>query len=90
VDDDEDGSIDYPADKSCVDRTSQEAPCDNGLDDDHDGLIDLDDPGCLSASDPSEREPGGPACDNGVDDDQDGALDFPGDVGCTDVADTLE
>jgi len=90
IDDDEDGTADFPADKSCTDRGAEEAPCANGLDDDFDGLVDLDDPGCISESDPSERQPNGPACDNGVDDDADGVADFPGDVGCTDALDTTE
>lgn len=41
--------------------------CDNGLDDDGDGLVDLEDPDCQEAS-PE-------ICNNGIDDDGDGAID---------------
>ncbi len=56
--------------------------CDDGIDNDKDGLVDDDDPGCTSPQDMSEREPGSTLCDNGMDDDGDGAADFPDDVGC--------
>jgi hypothetical protein len=49
--------------------------CSNGIDDDGDGLEDLADPGCASASDLDERSPTLP-CDNGADDDGDGRKDF--------------
>jgi hypothetical protein len=49
-------------------------PCRNGLDDDGDNLIDLDDPGCVNPQDLSEFEPGG--CNNAVDDDGDGFTDL--------------
>jgi len=74
--------------------------CANGIDDDGDGRVDLADPGCTSASDPSER--GTAACDNGVDDDGDGGIDFypdldgdglvdaPGDLGCASYTSTNE
>ena len=51
------------------------APCENGLDDDGDGLVDYPaDPACKSASWASEDA----ACQNGVDDDRDGYIDFDG------------
>ena len=43
--------------------------CDNGIDDDDDGLIDEDDPDCAVIV---EEE----ICDNGIDDDGDGLVDF--------------
>ena len=55
--------------------------CSNARDDDGDGLFDLEDIGCASLADDSERGPGNP-CDDGADDDGDGAADFPDDVGC--------
>jgi subtilisin family serine protease len=55
--------------------------CSNDLDDDGDGLIDLEDPGCDHSDDLSERAPD-LACDDGVDNDGDGLLDFPEDPGC--------
>lgn len=56
--------------------------CNDGLDEDGDGLIDYPaDPGCASALDTSERSIG-LVCDNGLDDDGDGEIDFPRDPGC--------
>lgn len=46
--------------------------CDNGVDDDGDGLVDCDDPDC--DSDPNCGTPA-EICDNGVDDDGDGLVD---------------
>ncbi len=64
--------------------------CDDGLDEDGDGLVDFpEDPGCTSASDASERSASW-VCDNGLDDDGDGLTDFPGDSGCADVYDPSE
>lgn len=58
--------------------------CDDGLDNDGDGLTDTSDPGCASSADPSERMVF--TCDNGLDDDGDGKRDFridgTGDIGC--------
>jgi len=66
--------------------------CNNGVDDDLDGLFDGSDPGCSSTSDASEKgllvE-----CDNGLDDDADGFIDFRtefGDSGCSSASDTTE
>jgi len=59
--------------------------CQNGIDDDGDGLTDAPaDTGCASAADPSER--GTTFCDNGFDDDGDGYFDFPEDPGCRNAA----
>ncbi|NNL64750.1 MAG: hypothetical protein HKP30_00775 [Myxococcales bacterium] len=54
-----------------------DSACSNGLDDDGDGLVDFAglDPGCASASDPSETEATLP-CDDGLDNDGDGRTDF--------------
>ena len=57
--------------------------CSNGLDDDGDGLVDLQDGGCQTGSDASEREAGRP-CDDGIDNDGDGLVDAPADPGCKD------
>ena len=57
--------------------------CGNGRDDDMDGLVDLDDPGCAAGDGADEADPAAPpACANGVDDDRDGRTDWPGDPGC--------
>jgi hypothetical protein len=63
--------------------------CSNGLDDDGDGLIDLEDPGCGDADDPSEKAPD-LTCDDGEDNDGDGLVDFPEDPGCSHAASPLE
>ncbi|MBW2402108.1 MAG: cytochrome c biogenesis protein CcsA, partial [Deltaproteobacteria bacterium] len=47
-------------------------PCANGIDDDRDGLIDRDDPGCRNWQ-PSSLE--NPQCDDGIDNDGDGFID---------------
>jgi len=46
--------------------------CDNGIDDDGDGLVDMDDPGCLFPQAPIEN----PQCDDGKDNDGDGLVDW--------------
>jgi cysteine-rich repeat protein len=59
--------------------------CRDGVDNDGDGGIDLEDFGCDSPDDLSERtEPGVIACDDGVDNEAipDGLIDFPDDPGC--------
>ncbi len=64
------------------------AQCDNGWDDDGDGLLDGADPGCVDAADPDEL--GTLACDNGVDDDGDTFVDYPDDLQCTSPSDPTE
>ncbi|MFA9566512.1 MAG: hypothetical protein ACERLM_17755, partial [Acidimicrobiales bacterium] len=49
--------------------------CSNGIDDDGDGLVDLDDPGCVDEADLDERDPL-LRCDDGADNDGDGRIDF--------------
>jgi hypothetical protein len=50
------------------------ADCEDGFDNDGDGLADAADPGCADASDLSERTPL-VQCDDGVDNDGDGLAD---------------
>ncbi len=52
--------------------------CENGTDDDGDGLVDLADPGCNLLQLASES----PQCSDAIDDDGDGAIDFPADALC--------
>src|SRR3989344_3088456 len=62
TDNDSDGKIDYPSDPGCADASDNDetdppppppdpeddlTECSNEIDDDDDGLIDLDDPGCV-------------------------------------------
>jgi hypothetical protein len=64
--------------------------CDDGLDNDGDGLVDYpDDPGCASVNDESETDPLR-LCDDGVDNDGDGKVDFPADPGCLSLDDLTE
>jgi hypothetical protein len=69
--------------------------CLNGIDDDHDGLVDYpEDTGCDGYGDPSERTPE-IECDDGIDNDGDGRIDFGAfhalnDSGCTGASDRLE
>jgi hypothetical protein len=64
--------------------------CDDGLDNDGDGLIDFPaDPGCASANDQSETDPLR-VCDDGIDEDGDGKVDFPADPGCLSLDDLSE
>jgi len=65
--------------------TNPPAPkqCDDGLDNDGDGLIDYPaDPGCSSTSDDDETDPLPTECNDGVDNDGDGLIDFGVDPGC--------
>ncbi len=66
--------------------------CNNGIDDDGDGLVDAADPGCASVSDDDEHGTG--MCDDGLDNDHDGLIDFKvgpgGDPGCTSPSDPAE
>ncbi|MCK6574718.1 CotH kinase family protein, partial [Myxococcota bacterium] len=58
--------------------------CNDGLDNDFDGITDLLDPGCTFELDDDEtHDPDAlPACANGLDDDGDGASDYPADGEC--------
>ena len=55
--------------------------CSDGVDDDGDGLVDLEDPGCYGPDDPFETNALVP-CDDGFDNDADGLVDWPSDPGC--------
>ncbi len=57
--------------------------CRDEVDNDQDGFIDGDDPGCADLDDEDERDPEVAAvCFNGEDDDGDGWADYPLDPGC--------
>ena len=61
--------------------------CSDNIDNDDDGLIDLDDPGCENALDNDERQR---LCADGIDNDADGLTDFPADPGCGSANDNDE
>ena len=68
----------------------EQPECDDGLDDDGDGLTDYpDDPGCDGVLDDDERG-ATYECDNGIDDDGDGLTDFPDDDGCLHATNPIE
>ena len=70
--------------------------CNNGMDDDGDGLNDYpDDPGCGGPTDTTEADdcpsgPNCPQCANDTDDDGDGDIDYPADVDCLAASDDDE
>ncbi len=66
----------------------QQPACKDGKDNDGDGKIDMDDPGCESPEDTDEYNP--PQCNDGIDNDDDGLTDFPADPGCGSVYDDSE
>ena len=65
--------------------------CGDGEDNDGDGLIDDDDPGCDDRTDDDEsNDPMRPECTDGVDNDADGFVDYPADPGCASEEDADE
>jgi len=50
--------------------------CSDGIDNDGDSLIDMDDPGCDSAGDLDETDPAPPQCSDDIDNDGDGFTDM--------------
>ncbi len=71
--------------------TAMEAACGDGIDNDGDGLIDMEDPGCDHQNDTSEIDPSPeqPQCDDGQDNDGDGLVDLD-DPGCASSEDDDE
>ena len=65
--------------------------CNDGVDNDLDGAVDLADPGCSRSLDNDETDPAAVGlCGDGVDNDGDGQVDWPDDEGCAAVGDTCE
>lgn len=71
-----------------MNRSPCASDCQDGIDNDGDGLVDrAADPGCASADDLSEQV----ECEDGFDNDGDGAADFAGgDAGCASTGASLE
>lgn len=66
----------------CQNPPGSPPQCSDGIDNDGDGLIDEDDPGCISDSDNNEfNESSEPQCSDGIDNDGDGLVDAA-DPGC--------
>jgi len=80
----------FPVSGSC--GTPPVAQCNDGIDNDGDGLTDFPaDPGCTDANDNDETDASPAAqCSDGIDNDGDGLTDFPADPGCTDANDNNE
>lgn len=65
--------------------------CNDLIDNDNDGLIDLADLGCERGRDESERDAGDlPQCSDGLDNDENGLIDWPQDEGCLGAGDLTE
>ena len=65
--------------------------CNDEIDNDQDGLIDLADPGCERGRDENERDPAAPPqCADGIDNDRNGQIDWPNDDGCVAAGDPEE
>ncbi|MCI0632982.1 MAG: multicopper oxidase domain-containing protein, partial [Actinobacteria bacterium] len=78
------------ADDGCSSTCQIEDECQDGIDNDGDGLVDSPaDPGCATSADFLETSPA-LACDDGEDNDGDGFTDVPDDPGCRDPLWTLE
>jgi hypothetical protein len=85
-----------PIDAAPPDMGGLGTQCDDGVDNDGDGLIDYPaDPGCAvpNADDETDDCPSGPGCPqcaNDIDDDGNGSTDYPDDPGCMSASDTTE
>ncbi len=67
------------------------AACNDLIDNDNDGLVAREDPGCEAGRDDNERDPAGlPQCADGVDNDGNGVADWPNDEGCAAAGDPEE
>jgi uncharacterized protein YkwD len=74
-----DSAAPFGEEEHCSDAPLAAAHCDDGVDNDGDGLVDfMGDWGCSSAEDVSEL----PACADGLDNDGDGLVDYPDDPQC--------
>ncbi len=63
--------------------------CQDGLDNDSDGLVDLADPGCSNSQDNTE-DTATSQCQDGIDNDGDGFTDYPADFSCSTRTDNDE
>jgi len=95
IDNDGDGSVDFPADTGCTNACDSLETfldqCKDGIDNDGDGLSDYPaDCGCESESDTSEAPNAVTQCNDGIDNDGDGVIDWPNDCACISPCDSLE
>ena len=88
--DDTDAGDDTDAVEIAPDGDVPQTACSNGLDDDGDGRVDDDDPGCTGPDDDDEfNAPPRPECDDALDNDEDGQIDLS-DSDCGSAADPTE
>jgi hypothetical protein len=77
-----------------VGNTQQSYQCSDGIDNDGDNYVDMQDPACSGPTDNTESPYNQPPqvyqCSDGVDNDGDGLIDYPSDPGCTSTTDTNE
>ncbi len=73
----------------CGTGTNEGPPCEDGADNDEDGLIDDADPSCAAGNEDENTDPTRD-CNDGDDNDDDGLTDYPADPGCTDGQDNGE
>jgi len=64
--------------------------CADGIDNDLDGFVDMNDIGCENPNDDDETDPLPMQCNDGIDNDGDGFIDFPADIGCVSLEDDDE
>lgn len=64
--------------------------CDDGIDNDNDGLVDSADPGCAFNGNTESPDPASTQCNDAQDNDADGLTDFPEDPGCENAEDDDE
>ena len=75
----------------CEGSVCVQTDCNDGVDNDGDGLADDFDPGCDDIGDNDETDPATPPqCANGIDDDGDTFVDYPDDPDCKNAADDDE
>ena len=72
------------------DNISVVTECNDGIDNDGDGFIDLSDSGCSNSSDDDEFTPIIVECNDGIDNDGDSFIDYPNDPDCTASSDNNE
>jgi hypothetical protein len=77
-------AVDLAYYRSAIVSVAAGRACSDGADDDGDGRVDLQDPGCNSGGDAFETNALMP-CDDGFDSDGDGLVDWPDDPGCADL-----
>ena len=76
-----------------VSMVSRVTECNDGVDNDNDGLVDLFDYGCVNGDSPSESTDPDltlPACADRLDNDEDDQIDYPSDPDCTGAGDPIE